>query len=116
QCISAIITGRQQQLDAVLHEIPGLETVMDSIKNLHQQLVKMKDKITQSVDLHKGLVSALWRLPTEVLSHIFYQRLPECDGWLSPSSKRAPMLLTGIYRRWKETAVGMPSIWCRLRV
>ncbi|KAG1747099.1 uncharacterized protein EDB91DRAFT_1116277 [Suillus paluster] len=57
------------------------------------------------MDLHKRLRSALWRLPTELLFHIFY---------LSPTSKLAPMLLTRICRRWREVAVGMPSLWCML--
>ncbi|KAG1738475.1 hypothetical protein EDB19DRAFT_1982912 [Suillus lakei] len=101
QSISDIITERQQQLGAVLDEISGLEAVMDSVKNLHQKLVEKKDKITQSIDLHKRLVSALWRLPTEVLSHIFLYCLPK-DKYLSPAPQLAPILLTRICRRWRE--------------
>ncbi|KAG1773303.1 hypothetical protein EV702DRAFT_1201180 [Suillus placidus] len=66
--ISAIVTKRQQQLDAVLHEISGLETIMDSVRNLHQQLVDKKEKITRYMNLHKRLVSALWCIPNEVLA------------------------------------------------
>ncbi|KAG2151513.1 hypothetical protein DEU56DRAFT_850437 [Suillus clintonianus] len=113
QSINTIITERQQQFDAVSHEISGLEAVMDSIKHLRQQLVERKDKITQSMKLHKRLVSALWRLPTEVLSEIFVYCLPETSH-LSPASKLAPMLLTRICRRWREVAVSMPSLWCGL--
>ncbi|KAG2344820.1 hypothetical protein BDR05DRAFT_159123 [Suillus weaverae] len=47
--ISAIGAKRQQQLDAVLHEISGLETIMDGVRNLHQQLVDKKEKITRSI-------------------------------------------------------------------
>ncbi|KAG1747822.1 uncharacterized protein EDB91DRAFT_1245307 [Suillus paluster] len=113
--ISAIIAVRQQQLDAVLHDMSGLEMVMDSIKNLHQQLVEKKDKIIQSMNLHRRLVSALWRLPAEILSHIFVYCLPESEH--SPPSKlTAPMLLTRICRRWREVAVAMPILWCRLRL
>ncbi|KAG1747856.1 uncharacterized protein EDB91DRAFT_47548 [Suillus paluster] len=114
QSISAIIAERRQQLDAVVGEILGLETVMEGIKKLHQQLVDQKDRIIQSLDLHKRFGSALWRLPTEVLSHIFVFCLPEVK-YLSPASKLAPMLLTRICRRWREVAVGMPSLWCMLR-
>lgn len=89
---------------------------MDSVKDLHQQVVKKKEKITQSMNLHKGLVSALWRLPTEVLSKIFNHCLPETKMLLFPSVLKAPMLLTGICRRWREVAVGMPGLWCRFYV
>ncbi|KAG1858758.1 hypothetical protein DFJ58DRAFT_744808 [Suillus subalutaceus] len=115
ESISAILTERQQQLDAVLRDISGLETVIDGIKILHQQLVDRKEKIIQSMTFHKGLRSALWRLPTEVLSQIFHQCLPE-DKYLSPASNRAPMLLTRICRPWRDVAVDMPSLWCRLHV
>ncbi|KAG1735921.1 uncharacterized protein EDB91DRAFT_1143523 [Suillus paluster] len=114
QSISAIITERQQQLDAVLHDISGLQIVMDNINNLRQQLVKKKDKITQSMNLHKGLVSALWRFPTEVLSHIFERCLPEFDEWLPPLNQQAPMLLSQVCRRWRGIAVGTSNLWCRL--
>ncbi|KAG1837737.1 hypothetical protein C8R48DRAFT_581809, partial [Suillus tomentosus] len=105
------IAEHQQQLDAVLYEISGLEAVMSNVKTLHQQVVEKKEKITVSMNLHKGLLSALWRLPTEVLSHIFSYCLPETRLLLSPSTLKAPMLLTRICRRWREVAVGTPELW-----
>ncbi|KAG1908099.1 uncharacterized protein F5891DRAFT_998791 [Suillus fuscotomentosus] len=109
--ISAIITERQQQLDAVVQEISGLESVMDRMRNLHQQLLKKKDEIIQSMNLHRGLLSALWRLPSEILSLIFVRCLPETEHLL-PSPTLAPVLLTRICRRWRDVAIGMSSLWC----
>ncbi|KAG1738490.1 hypothetical protein EDB19DRAFT_893702 [Suillus lakei] len=117
--IGTVITEHKEQLNAVLHEISDLETVMDSIQNLHQQLVGKKEKVIKSINLHKSLVSALWRLPTEVLSHIFHRCLPEIrefNQWKKPSVLEAPILLTTVCRRWREVAVAMPSLWCRLAV
>ncbi|KAG0707531.1 hypothetical protein DFH29DRAFT_871534 [Suillus ampliporus] len=111
--ISAVITERQQQLDAVLDEISGLETVMRSIENLRQQLVKKKDKITQSMNLHKRLVSTLWRLPAEVLSQIFRYCVLEFH---TPQLPPTLALLTGVCRQWREVAVGTPNLWCKLYV
>ncbi|KAG1862644.1 hypothetical protein F4604DRAFT_1574444 [Suillus subluteus] len=116
QVINTIITEHHQhQLDAVSHEISHFETVIDGINHIHQQLVAKKDKIIQSMNLHKRLVSALWHLPTEVLSQIFAHCLP-VEHRLSPASKAVPMLLTRICRRWREVAVNMPSLWQRLYV
>ncbi|KAG0704591.1 hypothetical protein DFH29DRAFT_1078180 [Suillus ampliporus] len=116
QSIGDIINERQQQLDAVSHEISGLETVMGSIEILHQQLIRQKNEITQSMNLHKRLGSTLWHFPTEVLSQIFHHCLPETRFLLPPSMLNAPMLLTAICRRWREVAVGDPGLWCRLFV
>ncbi|KIK33415.1 hypothetical protein CY34DRAFT_711824 [Suillus luteus UH-Slu-Lm8-n1] len=112
--ISTILTARKQQLDVVLREISDVESIMDGIKNFHQQLVEQKEKIIQSTTFHKGLGSALWRLPTEVLSHIFHYCLPEDD--MSPTSNQAPLLLTRICRPWRDVAVNTPSLWCQLHV
>ncbi|KAG2057413.1 hypothetical protein BDR06DRAFT_951581 [Suillus hirtellus] len=113
--VVSIIGERRQQSDAVLDEISDLVAVVDSIKNIHQQVVEKKEKIMQSMNLHKGLLSALWRLPTEVLSQIFNHCLSE-TRLFARSTFRAPMLLTRICRRWREVAVGTPGLWCRLYV
>lgn len=105
--ISAIISEHQQQLDTLLREMSGLENVMDDVKKVHQQLVEEKDRIARSTTLHKGLVSGLWRLPTEALSQIFHHCLPETCPL--PSELTAPLLLTGVCQRWREVAIGIPS-------
>ncbi|KAG1816447.1 uncharacterized protein BJ212DRAFT_1271589, partial [Suillus subaureus] len=51
--------------------------------------------------------------PTEITSQILVHSLPKYR-YLYPSSKLAPLLLTRICRRWKDVAVGLPSLWCRL--
>ncbi|KAG1894052.1 uncharacterized protein F5891DRAFT_1195607 [Suillus fuscotomentosus] len=66
-------------------------------------------------------------LPNEVLSKIFHEALlplhdmAPCydhldDLSLSSRLLEAPLLLTKICRRWRDIAVGMPSLWCRLLV
>ncbi|KAG2037882.1 hypothetical protein BDR03DRAFT_955769 [Suillus americanus] len=92
---------------------------MNDIHTLQQQLFEQKNKIIKSINLHKRLVSPLWRLPTEVLSQIFCHclpQIPKLDELQPPSTLTAPMLLTKICRQWREIAVGMPSLWCMLSV
>ncbi|KAG2132899.1 uncharacterized protein EDB93DRAFT_1175298 [Suillus bovinus] len=115
QSIDAIITERRQQLDTVLCEISDLETIMDGIQTLHRQVLEKKNKLIESINSHERLRLALWRLPTEILSHIFVSCLPE-DKYLLPASRLPPILLTRICRRWREVAVGTPGLWCRLRL
>ncbi|KIK40044.1 hypothetical protein CY34DRAFT_32961, partial [Suillus luteus UH-Slu-Lm8-n1] len=114
-------TERQQQLEVVLHEISGLETIMDSVKNLQQKLVDKKEKITLSLNLHRGLLSALWRFPNEVLAQIFHGCLPKSTLWERPflstdPNRDAPMHLARICRRWREVVVDMPRLWCKLHL
>ncbi|KIK36804.1 hypothetical protein CY34DRAFT_810962 [Suillus luteus UH-Slu-Lm8-n1] len=92
---------------------------MDGVQTLQQQLVRQKNKINESVNLPKGLASPVSRLPSEVLSEIFYHCLG-LSRFLSclqlPSKLTAPLLLTRICRRWREVAVDMPNLWCMLSV
>jgi len=114
RCISTIVTTRQNQLNAALHEIAVLEMAMDDIDILHQQLVERSEKIIESIAFHKGLGSALWRLPPEILSQIFHHCLPEDD--FSPALNKAPLLLTRICQPWRDVAMNTPSLWCKLQV
>ncbi|KAG2035479.1 hypothetical protein BDR03DRAFT_962342 [Suillus americanus] len=119
QSINAIITERQHQLNKVLHDFSSLQTVMRGIITLQDQLLNQKKKIIESINLHKRLVSPLWRLPTEVLFQIFCHCLPPISklGKLQPPSKlTVPMSLTRICRRWREVVVDMPNLWCVLSV
>jgi hypothetical protein len=112
--INDILSERQQQLDAVVHDISGLDKVVGKINDLRQQLVEKQDKVNQSLILHRGHTSALWRLPDEVLCQIFVHCLPETDHRVS--TKVAPILLTRVCRRWREVVINMPSLWCRLSI
>ncbi|KAG1856706.1 hypothetical protein DFJ58DRAFT_784507 [Suillus subalutaceus] len=92
---------------------------MDGVHTLQQQLVEQKNKIIESIDLHKRLVSPLWRLPTEVLSQIFCHcllQIPELGELEPPSKLTVPMSLTRICRRWREVVVDMPNLWRVLSV
>jgi hypothetical protein len=108
QSIREVINDREQQSHVVLHDISDLETIMEKITNLHHHLVEKHDKITQSNNLHKGLLSPLWRLPAEILARIFVNCLPE-TYYFRVSPKLAPLLLIWICRRWRDVAVDMSS-------
>ncbi|KAG1771412.1 hypothetical protein EDD22DRAFT_947856 [Suillus occidentalis] len=88
---------------------PGLPAVTDTLQNI--QL----DVDTQSKKSQEGSPSAISRLPTEILTKIFLYCVPESEN-VAPEPHLAPMLLTRVCRRWREIAVDMPDLWCRLRL
>ncbi|KAG1724174.1 hypothetical protein EDB19DRAFT_1760423 [Suillus lakei] len=107
-----IDTPQNIQLDAV-HEVSGLARVTTSISYRRRQFVEEKANTLQSNHSPRGFSSALWRLPTEILSQIFLCCLPEDeDEYLSPTRNQPPVVLTLICRRWREIAMDMPSLWC----
>ncbi|KAG1890168.1 hypothetical protein F4604DRAFT_651478 [Suillus subluteus] len=104
---SSTVPGTLQniQLDVVKHKVSG----QNGVSYRRRQLVEEKAKIVLSKN------SAIWRLPTEILAQIFLYCIPE-DGNCTPAPYLAPVLLTTVCRRWREVALDMPSLWCRLRL
>jgi hypothetical protein len=93
----------------------GFEIVGNEVSYGQSQVVEVKADIVQSNTSRTSLSSPICRLPTEILSEIFLYCLPE-DEHLLYTSRLAPMLLTTICHRWREVAVGLPMLWCRLQL
>jgi hypothetical protein len=55
ESIHTILTERQQQLDAGVHDIESVDKVMDQVYDFHQQLFEKQERIKQSMILHRGL-------------------------------------------------------------
>jgi hypothetical protein len=104
-----------QQMDATLREDSSPETVRKDVSYRQRQSVEEKAIIIQSNMSPRGISSAIWRLPTEILSQIFLYCLPQ-DQYMLPKPELAPLVLTTICRRWKEVAVGFPMLWCTLQL
>ncbi|KAG2136517.1 uncharacterized protein EDB93DRAFT_1168991 [Suillus bovinus] len=113
--VLATIGEPQKSLDAIMRESSCLQKVGNVVSYRQRQLVEEKATIIQSNTSRRQFSSAVWRLPTEILSEIFLYCLPE-DRYLSPIPRLAPILLTTICRRWREVAVGFPMLWCRLQM
>ncbi|KAG1868304.1 hypothetical protein DFJ58DRAFT_723557 [Suillus subalutaceus] len=109
-------TGRPREpSDAIIGADLGLEIVRNNHASYRQRyLVEEKADIIQNIS-RRSFSSPISRLPTEILSEIFLYCLPE-DEHLVHESKQAPVLLTKICRRWREVAVGLPRLWCRLQL
>ncbi|KAG2072470.1 hypothetical protein BDR04DRAFT_413481 [Suillus decipiens] len=76
---------------------------------------RQKAKHVQSNNSHRGLSSPISLLPTEILAQIFLYCVPADENW-TPVPHLSPMLLTTVCRRWREVAMDMSTLWCRLRL
>ncbi|KAG2029205.1 hypothetical protein BDR03DRAFT_1018745 [Suillus americanus] len=113
--VSATTSSPREPSDAIIGENSGLKIVRNSASYRQPQLVEEKADIVQSNTLHTSFSPPIWRLPTEILSEIFLYCLPE-DEHLVYASRLAPLLLTRICRQWREVAVSLPKLWCRLQL
>ncbi|KAG2035629.1 hypothetical protein BDR03DRAFT_983478 [Suillus americanus] len=106
--VSITTDETQKSLDVIIGHDLGLGTITSNVDSRRTDIV-------QSNTSHTNVSSLIYRLPTEILSEIFLYCLPE-DEHVTYASRLAPMLLTRICRRWREVAVGLPRLWCRLHV
>ncbi|KAG1813986.1 uncharacterized protein BJ212DRAFT_1482334 [Suillus subaureus] len=113
--VSATTDGPRRPSDAIISEDLCLQLVRNSAGYRQPQLAEEKADIVQSNTSRTNFSSPIWRLPTEILSEIFLYCLPE-DEYLVYAATQAPMLLTRICRRWREIAVDLPVLWCRLQL
>lgn len=96
----------------IVRENSGLEKVRKGVSYRQRTPVEERANTVQSNTSRKAFS---WRPPTEILSEVFLYCLPQ-DEYLCPTPQVAPLLLTTICRRWREVAVGLPSLWCRLQM
>ncbi|KAJ7645976.1 hypothetical protein DFH06DRAFT_581093 [Mycena polygramma] len=52
-------------------------------------------------------------LPTEITTRIFHFCLP-AEPYITPSPKKAPLLLARICHRWREICLDTPSLWASI--
>ena len=76
-----------------------VESIMNRVRDAHQQILDKHSQILASVRAHQGLVSCIRRLPAEILSGIFVWCLPP-KKYIEPKTSTAPLLLMGVCGRW----------------
>lgn len=113
--IDEIVRQRQAQLHDVTAELAAVGFIMKRVRDVHQQLLDRRDQIIASKEAHRGLVSCIRRLPTEILGEIFVRCLPS-ETHVEPDTHTAPLLLLGVCRGWRKVALGTPRLWCSLSV
>lgn len=57
----------------------------------------------------------LWRLPTELWTHIFILCLSR-DEYLTPSTQHAPLCLMFVCRSWRRLVLGTPRLWASILI
>ena len=89
------------QLDG---EIDRVQAVLDTLRRKHQMLSDARKQ-------HTDLLSAVRRLPVELLSEIFTLSLPDDWKYKIYDFRRAVNLPASISRYWRTVALSTPKLW-----
>ncbi|KII92171.1 hypothetical protein PLICRDRAFT_50598 [Plicaturopsis crispa FD-325 SS-3] len=90
----------ETRLSVVKAEVPRLQDILSRLASEEQALEKR-------LNANHGLISALRRLPNELLSHIFIDCLPDEIEDIHPMVLR----LGGVCHKWWTVALSTPQLW-----
>ncbi|KAJ7918621.1 hypothetical protein B0H13DRAFT_2269015 [Mycena leptocephala] len=93
-----VARGRAR-MDVLNPKIALLQSALD-------ELLEERDKLDIEIREHKGGLSPLRRMPTEILSHIF--------SLVLRPSESAPWTVSAVCARWRTTVISQPSFWASI--
>ncbi|KAF7378213.1 F-box domain-containing protein [Mycena sanguinolenta] len=91
-----------------------IESEMELFKDSSASALPVKQQNESEAHLD-AVAHSISSLPTEITCRIFVECLPE-DGYVRPSTARAPLLFMRICRAWRDIAVFTPELWCSLEL
>ncbi|KAJ7439197.1 hypothetical protein FB451DRAFT_1302533 [Mycena latifolia] len=107
------------QLRALLveptHELARLDTQIDELEIVIEQLKVKRAGLESAIDAHKALMSPVRRIPQDVLGEIFFACIPTAHNALIDPAE-APMLLGRICKHWRSVAYSTPTLWRSLHI
>ncbi|KAF5393488.1 hypothetical protein D9757_000469 [Collybiopsis confluens] len=116
---AATTSAERAQILALIEKpvarLKELNSEISRLKKVIENLAKERTTVHRYIRSHKALLSSMRRLPAEVLTEIFLHCLP-ADRNPVRSTREAPLLLTGVCRRWREVALHSPSLWNSIHI
>ncbi|KAJ7168012.1 hypothetical protein C8R46DRAFT_1094694 [Mycena filopes] len=77
------------------------------LRSALEQLLRYREDLESAVATHRGVLSALRRLPNEILVEIFqYTIIPSGSAF-----RRAPWVMSHVSSHWRAVAIGSPMLW-----
>ncbi|KAJ6537268.1 hypothetical protein DFH09DRAFT_1178350 [Mycena vulgaris] len=101
--------GHRRAQRARLAEVDGwIRHFQDHIQKLEQERNELQNDLS-------SIVYPVITLPTEIMAEIFLHCLP-IDKRVRPCRQSAPLLLTQICRRFRNTSLSTPALWSSIMI
>ena len=102
-------------LSQPLSELSRLDTEIDRLQAIIDDLYEQRDKVKKFVDAHRALLSPARRLPPEIVGEIFVRCLPTTHN-PAKSTTEAPLLLGRICSVWRNISLFTPRLWSSMHL
>lgn len=120
------------ELTAIKNVIGNAQSQLELIQNLRngiiggeaEELRKEEADIEAFLVIHKGFISAIRRIPREILCEIFCHILDMCST-VAPrngealnifSHRQCPWVLGRVCSEWRLVSIGLPPLWSRVNL
>ncbi|KAJ7940022.1 hypothetical protein B0H13DRAFT_1568336, partial [Mycena leptocephala] len=80
------------------------------LTSAREALLRERDIVAKDVHSYQGIVSALRRMPPEILCHIFLLAVAHLD------LSKAPWHVAHVSQRWRDIAISLPGLWSSFRI
>ncbi|KAH6914797.1 hypothetical protein BKA70DRAFT_1557168 [Coprinopsis sp. MPI-PUGE-AT-0042] len=105
----------EKEITQIKQIVSQVDTTATQIDNEMEALKAKQVAYSSFAAAHRALLSPLRRIPSDILVTIF-SLCSEFNEQGSMMSSEAPLLFTRICHRWREVAIGTPSLWSRIHI
>ncbi|KAJ7094310.1 hypothetical protein C8R44DRAFT_561217, partial [Mycena epipterygia] len=99
----------EAQISAIFHAIRRAEAEIAENQRTVHLLQQERAELEEFVKRHRGVVSTMRRLPSEILSEIF-ARCADPPSRFNPRNSM-PLRIIQVCSRWRTVALASPSLW-----
>ncbi|PPQ63461.1 hypothetical protein CVT24_004993 [Panaeolus cyanescens] len=96
-------------------EISSLDAEIAELQRRVESLQSKRSVLQDDVDLHQPLISAIRRLPFDILEQIFYYCLPTTRN-AAMSTLDAPLKFSRVCSSWRSAVYAAPRLWQTLHI
>ncbi|KAJ7595515.1 hypothetical protein C8J56DRAFT_384868 [Mycena floridula] len=100
-------------------EISSLDDTASRLENLLRAVKLRRTELRASALAAKGVVSAIRRVPREIIIRIVLYALEDGDALVQPTTldvTKGPWIYSQVCRLWREEILGYRSIWSNLEI
>ncbi|KZP17904.1 hypothetical protein FIBSPDRAFT_1046618 [Athelia psychrophila] len=105
-----------RNVNAIRAAVVEQEATLAGLDDKIAQLMEERAQATRDITLHRAFYAPIRHLPLDLLCRIFTECLPPGPEtpFITWDVHSAPLNLTGVCRKWRETALSMPLPWTSL--
>ncbi|KAK7055966.1 hypothetical protein R3P38DRAFT_2849861 [Favolaschia claudopus] len=115
QGIHQLVVAPMQEIQGLSIDIDALQARIDQLTHQQNDLIHLREGLTEFVESHLALVSIPRTLPHDILREIFIASLPS-DRYPTLHRNDVPLIFLSVCLDWRRVALSVPRLWTSLHI